>query len=135
VDVTPEFMVAAFAQGGGAGIFGDFLFSDVNRFGGGIASTLLGPTAEMADKTIGLTLGNAQQLAKGEDTNFSGETIKYVERYTPSIWQINLIKSSIFNQMALAADPKMRKKFNRVMQKRRKDYDQEYWWKPGEAIP
>lgn len=134
-EITPEFMGAAFAQGGGLGIFGDFLFSDVNRFGGGIASTLLGPTAEMADKTIGLTLGNAQQLMKGEDTNFSGETVKYIERYTPSIWQINLIKSSIFNQMALAADPKIRKKFNRMVRKRQKDYNQDYWWKPGEVTP
>ena len=30
-----EFFAAAVAQGGGIGIFGDYLFSDVNRFGGG----------------------------------------------------------------------------------------------------
>lgn len=34
----------AFVQGGGAGIYGDFLFSRVNRFGGSFADTMLGPT-------------------------------------------------------------------------------------------
>ena len=131
-EVTPEFIGAAFMQGGGLGIFGDFLFSDVNRFGGGIAGTLMGPTGELLDKTASLTIGNAQQILKGEEANVTGETIKYIDRYTPSIWQINLIKSSIFNQMALAADPRMRKKFNRMVRKRKRDYNQDYWWKPGD---
>jgi hypothetical protein len=36
--------MAALQQGGALGIYGDFLFSKVNRFGGGIVETLLGPT-------------------------------------------------------------------------------------------
>jgi hypothetical protein len=40
---------AAFIQGGAAGIYGDFLFSKVNRFGGGILETVLGPTASAAE--------------------------------------------------------------------------------------
>jgi hypothetical protein len=36
--------LAAAAQGGGLGIYGDFLFGEANRAGGGTASTLLGPT-------------------------------------------------------------------------------------------
>ncbi len=35
---------AAFVQGGGAGIYGDFLFGEYNRFGGGLAATFGGPT-------------------------------------------------------------------------------------------
>ena len=37
--------LAAAAQGGGAGIYGDFLFSATNRFGGGALGTAAGPTA------------------------------------------------------------------------------------------
>jgi hypothetical protein len=37
--------VAAFIQGGGAGLYGDFLFSKVNRFGGGFVDSAAGPTA------------------------------------------------------------------------------------------
>lgn len=36
--------LAAAAQGGGLGIYGDFLFGDANRTGVGTAGTLLGPT-------------------------------------------------------------------------------------------
>ncbi len=35
--------LAAMVQGGGAGIYGDFLFGESNRFGGGFLSTLAGP--------------------------------------------------------------------------------------------
>lgn len=41
---------AAFTQGGGAGIYGDFLFGEFNRYGGGLLSTALGPTAGTADE-------------------------------------------------------------------------------------
>lgn len=37
--------MAAMAQGGGFGIYADFLFGEANRFGGGFWSSALGPTA------------------------------------------------------------------------------------------
>lgn len=36
-------LAAAFVQGGAAGIYGDFLFSQTNRFGGGVLETAAGP--------------------------------------------------------------------------------------------
>jgi hypothetical protein len=38
-----KIMGAAIVQGGGAGIMGDFLFGEANRFGGGALSTIAGP--------------------------------------------------------------------------------------------
>lgn len=35
---------AAMVQGGGGGIYGDFLFGEANRFGGGVLGTAAGPT-------------------------------------------------------------------------------------------
>lgn len=40
-----ELLTAALLQGGGLGLFGDFLFGDSNRQGGGVWSSVLGPTA------------------------------------------------------------------------------------------
>jgi len=55
--------IAAFTQGGGAGIYGDFLFGEFNRYGGGLLSTALGPTAGTVDE-----LGRAWAAAlRGED--------------------------------------------------------------------
>lgn len=42
--LSPAAWTAAFLQGGGAGIYGDFLFGDMrNRFGGGLLNTIAGP--------------------------------------------------------------------------------------------
>lgn len=40
----PKTWLAAFTQGGGAGFYGDFILGDCNRFGGGFAESVAGPT-------------------------------------------------------------------------------------------
>ena len=47
--VDPKTLLAALAQGGGLGIFGDYMFGEVNRMGGGFMSTVAGPLASDAD--------------------------------------------------------------------------------------
>lgn len=62
----------AFVQGGGAGIYGDFLFSRVNRFGGGFADTLLGPTIGTGAEAADLLLSGRDESVKalfGDDYN------------------------------------------------------------------
>lgn len=130
-----EFFAAAFAQGGGLGIFGDFIFSDQNRFGGGLVSTAFGPTGELIDKTVQLTVGNIQEAVKGEETNVLGESVKFVERYTPDIWQAHLFKNAMFDQIEMLADDDAQRKYNRMIRKRQREYNQEYWWKPGQPLP
>jgi hypothetical protein len=49
-----KMFVAALAQGGGMGLMGDFLFGDANRFGGGMLSSLAGPTAGAANDIVNL---------------------------------------------------------------------------------
>lgn len=138
-DMTEKkFWAAAMAQGGGLGILGDFFFSDQNRFGGSLSSSLLGPAVGLIDDTAKLTIGNLQQAAKGEETNLAGESIKFAARYMPggSLWYARLaVERSIVDQLALLADPKMTKKFNNAIKRNKKDYGTDYWWKPGKAKP
>lgn len=56
-DNWPNVWTAALQQGGGLGIYGDFLFGDFNRFGGSPEETLLGPTFG--------TVSDATKLATG----------------------------------------------------------------------
>lgn len=130
-----KFFAAAFQQGGGLGIFGDFLFSDVNRFGGGISQTLFGPTGELFDTTVKMTLGNVREAVQGEETNVLGESVDFLKRYTPDIWQTQLFSDALFNQIKIMADPDSERKFKRMIKKRETEYDQGYWWKPGEVLP
>ena len=133
--LKPEFVVAAMAQGGGLGIFGDFLFSDQNRFGSGPASTLLGPTGDLVNRAARLSVGNIQEAIRGEETHIFSETIDFAERYTPDIWQLQTAKNAMFDQLELMADPDAQRKYNRIMRNRMRDYDQGYWWEPGEPLP
>lgn len=130
-----KFIQAAMLQGGGMGIFGDFIFSDQNRYGSGPLATAFGPTGQLVDRATKLTVGNVQQALAGEETHIFSETIDFAERYTPDIWQIQTAKNAMFDQLELMADPDAQRKYNRIMRNRMRDYDQGYWWEPGEPLP
>jgi hypothetical protein len=78
----PKTWMAAFVQGGGAGLIGDFLFGETNRFGGGIVSTLAGPVAG----DIGRLHDLYRRALDGDDT--AATAFKFVLSNTPgnNIW-------------------------------------------------
>ena len=132
------FWIAAFLQGGGIGIFGDFISSSENRFGGGLAETVAGPVVGFVDDVGKLTIGNLIQAAKGDDTNIARETIKFVSRYTPgsSLWYARLaLERMVTDQLLLYADPKARSNMRRLESRYRREYGQRYWWRPGKTEP
>lgn len=132
------FWLAAFLQGGGLGIYGDFAFSDVNRFDRGLAETVAGPVVGFADDLRKLTVGNIVEMAKGEDTNAAREAIKFAGRYTPgsSLWYSRLaLERTVLDQMQLYADPKARSNMKRLESRMRREYGQKYWWRPGKTEP
>jgi hypothetical protein len=133
--LDPKFVFAAIQQGGGLGIFSDFVFSDVNRFGGGLAETIIGPINDTFDTSVKLTLGNIREAVAGEETNILGELGQAVERYTPNIWQVAPLKQALFDQYDLLVDPNARSRISKMIRKRESEYNQEYWWQPGELAP
>lgn len=133
-----RFWAAAFLQGGGAGLFGDLLFNDVNRFGGGLVKTFAGPTVDIIDDAAKLTLGNLQQLAQGKNPEIAVDLIRAARRYTPggSLWYLRAgLEREVFDQLSQLADPQAQRKFNRLQRIRRRKYGQGYWWKPGARTP
>ena len=133
-----SFWIAAFFQGGGLGIFGDFLYSTENRFGGGLEQTVAGPVVGFVDDLGKLTVGNLIEAAKGEDTNVAREAIAFASRYTPgsSLWYTRLATERlIVDQLRLKADPKARSNMRRLESRYRREYGQRYWWRPGRTRP
>jgi len=134
----PRTWGASFVQGGGLGIWGDFLFQDANRFGQGPVTTMMGPVAGQMDQLTRVTVGNLQQLAKGEDTKVAADIVGFGSRYMPgaSIWYLRLLlEREIFDQMALMADPVGASRRFRNAERRAIDQGTEYWWRPGETAP
>ena len=135
---NPAFWLAAVLQGGGLGIFGDFMFSQVNRMGGGLKGTIAGPSIGMLDDLRNLTLGNAVELSQGEDTNFGSESVRFLSKYTPgsSIWYLRAgLERQLFDRLQDWVDPDAAKKFRRQEQMYAKKYGQGMWWAPNENLP
>lgn len=135
---TEEFWGAAFLQGGGLGIYGDFLFADLNRFERGLPATVAGPVVGFADDIKNLTLGNMIEAASGEDTKAASELIRFAQRYTPgsSIWYLRSgLERNVWDRLQEWADPKARSKMRKQERKYKRDYGQEHWWGKGEALP
>ena len=135
----PKLWGAALLQGGGLGLAGDLLFSDVNRYGGGLASTLAGPMVGFLDDTRKLTIGNAIEAVQGEDTNFAKEVVNFTGRYAPGadFWYMGPAVQRLFiDQAKLMLDRKSaREEFRRKKTTARRDYNQRYWWEPGRTSP
>ena len=135
---SAKFWSAAFIQGGGAGIFGDFLYSAESRFGKGFVSTVAGPGVGLVDDMKDMVVGNLYSLTHGDDTNIGREVVKFAERYSPggSLWYARLaLERAMWDQLQNAVDSKAGRGFRREKRNRRKDYGQEHWWQPGQAAP
>jgi hypothetical protein len=135
---TAKFWFAAFMQGGGLGIFGDFLNSNESRTGSSLGETIVGPVVGLAGDVRELTVGNLYQAATGDDTNFAAEMIKFTQRYAPgsSLWYSRLaMERMLFDQLTLMADPNAKSKMRRVETKYKNEFGQRYWWAPGDTEP
>jgi hypothetical protein len=125
-----KFWGAAAMQGGGIGIFSDFLFSDVNRFGQGKSITTLGPTAGLAGDAWDLTYGNVQKAFDPDepDTHFGVEAVEFVNRHANplKVWYVNAIMEQyITRNIKIMLDDDYERTERKKIRKREREYGQE----------
>lgn len=128
---NPKFWGAAVLQGGGLGIFGDFLFSQKNRYDKGLSGTIAGPVFGFAGDLIGYVNDNASRAIDGKDTKVAAGAVDLFERYMPgsSLWYARAgFERLVFDEMRHIADPDAAKRLRRIEQRYRRDYGQDYWW-------
>lgn len=134
---TADFWLAAFIQGGGAGIFGDFIYSGVhgmNRYGKSIWETMGGPTTSMMADFARVFA----PIANGDFEKVAARGTDFVTDYMPgrSLWYTRLaFERWVEEGLQQAVDPKADEKLRRAIKKRRTEYEQDYWWRPGEGAP
>lgn len=140
-DMTePKFWARALGQGGGLGYVGDFITKDPTEQRGSnfeqAGGTVLGPAGGAVAGLAGdLVLTNLWEAAKGKDTHFGAEALRWLNSQAPgvSLWQIRGAWDHWFlHNMQENLNPgylsRMR---NRAMQ----DWGQDFWWQPGEFAP
>jgi hypothetical protein len=128
-----EFWGAAALQGGGLGLWGDFFFADVNRFGGSLPGTGGGPVFQLGADVLGI-LQNAvvEPEAAGQDLT------KLISTKIPgsNTWYLKLAWDRyVEDTLTRLTDPDAEAKFRRRVRQYERDYQQGYWWRPGTGAP
>lgn len=121
------FWYAAMLQGGGFGIFGDFLYAAENRAGSGFAQTLAGP---IVDDVQGLT-----NLATADDPR--KRLVKEAKGFIPgnNLWYARAaFDRLIADQIDEAINPDIRNA-RRRLDRYAREQGTAYWWAPGDATP
>lgn len=136
----PKFALAALQRGGGFGLFGDFMFADVNRFGSSFAQTLAGPSIGFIGDVGKFTIGNLQELAtKGEATNAGREGVQLMRRNTPvasSLWQTRAAYNRVLlDQLQYLADPEAHRAFREQERRFEREQGGSFFWPPGQPVP
>jgi len=97
---------------------------------------LLGPAGGAVAGLAGdLMLTNAWEATKGKDTHAGAEALRWTASQTPYIglWQVKGAFDHFFLHNAQeAVNPGY---LSRMRSRAMKDWNTEYYWEPGEAIP
>jgi len=141
IDMTnPKFWLRALAQGGGAGIVGDFLLTDPTENPGDSTANAIkniaGPTIGSAFDLVGkLGVENVYQAAHGKDTHLGAETLYFARGHLPyvNLWYA---KAALDHAGLHALQENLSPGYLSKMQQRAmREWGQDMWWKPGTGLP
>lgn len=144
-----KFWGASLAQGGGLGIFGDFLYAAEARNGKSAPVAAFGPVGQLASDAWGLTGGNLLEigggLADGEGLDEAvagarvGRDLASVARnYNPlaSLWWSRAAYNRLVaDNVQRALDPEAEEAFERRRRRMERETEQGQWWPQGENAP
>lgn len=135
---TPKFWGAAFAQGGGVGIFGDILYTGMggqNRAGVPNWMNLAGPVVGSAFEAADLTVGNLGEAIRGKETHAGAEAVRFARSHAPfvNLWYAkSAIDHAGLQDLQEYLSPGY---LQRMRERAHKDWGQDFWWRPGEFTP
>ncbi|PLR52425.1 hypothetical protein P0E69_06940 [Chimaeribacter arupi] len=125
---NPKTFLAAAVQGGGIGIFGDYLFGEANRFGNGPITSMAGPVAGNLDDVITLF-----QKARSGDAK-AGDAFRFTVDHTPFInlfYARPVLNYLFLNQLQEAMSPGS---LHRYEQNIRKNQGNDFIFPPSQTM-
>lgn len=130
---SPEAFLAAMMQGGGLGIYGDFLFGEANRYGGGTLQTIAGPAVTEASELVDL-LQRTRGVVMGGEEDVSGDVIRFLKGNVPFgnlFYTKQAMDYMIWYQLQESVNPG----YLRRMEKRvERENDTEFWLRPSSIV-
>jgi hypothetical protein len=119
----------AFMQGGGMGIYGDFIFGEFDRYGRSALATLAGPTIGQGEDILKLW----SRIRQGETVK--GQALRLLLNNTPYInlfyTRMALDYLVLYQLQEMASPGFLSRLEGRIM----KDYGQEFYMPPTQRIP
>ena len=139
IDITtPKFWTRAIAQGGGAGFMGDIVLGDTTQDRSPLDSLsrlTMGPSFGSLADAWELTKGNFDEWNAGKDTHAGAEALRFAKGHLP---YINLWygKAALDHLLLHSLQENLSPGYlDRQRSKAQKDWEQGYWWNPGEVAP
>lgn len=132
------FWGAAFFQGAGVGIFGDFFTSTTSRAGGRLAETAAGPVVGVVGDVLRAVNSNVVRVAEGGNAHIGRDAVNLGRRYNPlaSYWPTRVaLDRMLWDQLQMILDPEAERAFQEQAGRLRRDFGTEHWWRKGEAMP
>lgn len=125
---NPKTWTAAAAQGGGFGIYGDFLFGEASRTGGGFLQTLGGPTVGKADSAYQLY----SAAKRGDDVGAQALRLAYTNTPYLNLFYLRMATDYlVLYELQEAMNPGYLRRMERRQQEQT---GQEWWLKPSEVV-
>lgn len=140
---TGPFILKTLLNGGGLGLWGNYLLEGLSDDHGNVFSSLGGPLVSFALDTANMAMGDGYAFVNTLDPagRFSGKfdqrLVEWLRTYTPGsrLWWARLVlEREIFDQLENWADPKAdQKRRNRVARQQR-TYGNTYFAPPGQGL-
>jgi len=132
-----KFWGKAFVTGGALGLYGDFLYNSMStRAGSGPIETLSGPTmGPLLELALVQPLAAIAKKIEGKDSHLAAQTLHDLKGYVPggNLWYTKAAMDHLVWQRVLEmASPGY---LNQIRQRTQRDFNQEWWWRPGELTP
>lgn len=140
----PDTWGAAFLQGGGAGIYGDFLLGEYNRFGQTLGQTAMGPTVSLASDWLAIFakiasggLGEMGVAGLGKEQDWGKIGVQGIRTVTNTTPFLNLFYTraaldyAILYNVQESLDPGAMRRLERRL---KKENDQEFLVKPSSVV-
>lgn len=127
--VTPASLVQAFLQGGGAGIYGDFIVGEATRYGNSPLVTLAGPTAALVEDILKIK----GQLRSG-DIDVRGDMLRFAKSNLPFgnlFYTKAALDYLLWYHLQEALNPGY---LGRMERRVKKETGQSYWLAPSSVI-
>ncbi|MEM9726800.1 MAG: hypothetical protein AAF909_15260 [Pseudomonadota bacterium] len=133
-----KFIGGALLQGGGLGIFGDFLVAETARTGGGLAEVIVGPVGGLVGDGLRMGQSNVARMLEGREPLLGRDVTNFARFNTPgtNLWFSRVAMDRlVWDQMQLVLDPEAEVQWRRQARRRLREYRNTPWWRRGELLP